>query len=262
MRSLLQNSQQWQCDVSSHATPEEVSSNGSTNCLRRLSTRAHGFAVPRRAGMTMSYRRAWQLLASMNLGFDQPVATTSTGGRRGGGTEVTEFVRQLVAGNRRVESKVQSLAAQLREVRVGRVVHPTRALNGNLHNPPRARVRNRGCHALDETEFRASPSALPGWRLAGAQMDFHSTAHSRLWYVCILFRIGTILDLCPIARPLESQKPSNRGRSEVCEATSRPRRERPALGKDRGSFARGDDPRGWGTESLFGPSVRCRSRAS
>jgi molybdate transport repressor ModE-like protein len=67
--------------------------------------------------MTMSYRRAWQLLASMNLGFDQPVATASTGGRRGGGTEVTEFGRQLVAGNRRMESKAHSLAvAHLREV--------------------------------------------------------------------------------------------------------------------------------------------------
>ncbi len=67
--------------------------------------------------MTMSYRRAWQLLAAMNRGFDQPVATASTGGRRGGGTEVTEFGRQLVAGYRRMESKVQDLAAaQLREV--------------------------------------------------------------------------------------------------------------------------------------------------
>jgi molybdate transport system regulatory protein len=67
--------------------------------------------------MKMSYRRAWLLLEAMNEGFDQPVATTSAGGRRGGGTVVTDFGRQLVTGYRRMESKVQSLAAaQLREV--------------------------------------------------------------------------------------------------------------------------------------------------
>jgi molybdate transport repressor ModE-like protein len=82
--------------------------------------------------MTMSYRRAWQLLASINLGFDQPVATASTGGRRGGGTEVTDFGRQLVAGNRRMESKVQSLAAQLREV--SQTVMPAAGDCGPIHH--------------------------------------------------------------------------------------------------------------------------------
>jgi molybdate transport system regulatory protein len=80
--------------------------------------------------MNMSYRRAWLLLEAMNEGFDQPVATTSAGGRRGGGTVVTEFGRHLVAGYRRMESKVQFLAAaQLREVtrhvKGGRPKEPT-----------------------------------------------------------------------------------------------------------------------------------------
>jgi molybdate transport repressor ModE-like protein len=141
MRSLLQNSQQWQCDVSTRATPEKVSSIGSTSGLRRLNTRARAFAVRSARELTMSNRRAWQQLASMYLGFDQAVATASTGGRRGGGTEVTEFGTQLVAGNRRMESKVQSLAvAQLREVsqhvQGGRPRFPSRSITTKTRSSP------------------------------------------------------------------------------------------------------------------------------
>jgi molybdate transport system regulatory protein len=60
--------------------------------------------------MRMSYRRAWLLLADLNLSFDQPVAHTSTGGRGGGGAVLTPFGVSLVAGYRRLESSLQPLA--------------------------------------------------------------------------------------------------------------------------------------------------------
>ncbi len=60
--------------------------------------------------MRMSYRRAWLLLADLNSSFDVPVALTSTGGRGGGGMVLTAFGERVVAGYRRLESEVQSLA--------------------------------------------------------------------------------------------------------------------------------------------------------
>ena len=60
--------------------------------------------------MRMSYRRAWLLLEDMNMSFDQPVANASVGGRGGGGVVLTAFGASLVAGYRRLEASLQSLA--------------------------------------------------------------------------------------------------------------------------------------------------------
>lgn len=46
--------------------------------------------------MGMSYRRAWQLVDTMNHCFVQPLVETQTGGRQGGGTVVTEFGLQVL----------------------------------------------------------------------------------------------------------------------------------------------------------------------
>jgi molybdate transport system regulatory protein len=60
--------------------------------------------------MHMSYRRAWLLLHDLNTSFDQPVADASVGGRGGGGVTLTAFGVELVAGYRRLEAGIQSLA--------------------------------------------------------------------------------------------------------------------------------------------------------
>jgi molybdate transport system regulatory protein len=59
--------------------------------------------------MRMSYRRAWLLLADMNLSFDEPVARASIGGRGGGGAILTALGERLVAGYRQMESGLQPL---------------------------------------------------------------------------------------------------------------------------------------------------------
>jgi molybdate transport system regulatory protein len=58
----------------------------------------------------MSYRRAWQLLESLNLTFRLPVATTSVGGKGGGGAALTEFGRDLIKSYRAFDTEVQSRA--------------------------------------------------------------------------------------------------------------------------------------------------------
>jgi molybdate transport system regulatory protein len=58
----------------------------------------------------MSYRRAWLLLASLNTAFREPVAVTATGGRGGGGAQLTAFGRELVRLFRAFERDTQARA--------------------------------------------------------------------------------------------------------------------------------------------------------
>lgn len=55
--------------------------------------------------MGMSYRRAWLLVEAMNTAFTQPVVTAVTGGKRGGGAEVTAFGHDLLERYRAIEAK-------------------------------------------------------------------------------------------------------------------------------------------------------------
>ena len=60
----------------------------------------------------MSYRRAWQLLDSLNHSFREPVAVTAKGGRRGGGARLTVFGRRLIRTYRDFDADVQARAAR------------------------------------------------------------------------------------------------------------------------------------------------------
>jgi molybdate transport system regulatory protein len=66
--------------------------------------------------MQMSYRRAWQLVDSMNQAFIQPVIDTATGGAGGGGAHVTDFGRDVLRRYRAMETTAATaIAAQLRD---------------------------------------------------------------------------------------------------------------------------------------------------
>ena len=62
--------------------------------------------------LRMSYRRAWQLLDSLNGGFAKPVAATVRGGRAGGGATLTPFGRALIRVYREFDAEVQARAAR------------------------------------------------------------------------------------------------------------------------------------------------------
>jgi molybdate transport system regulatory protein len=66
--------------------------------------------------MSMSYRRAWQLVDALNESFSQPVVLTATGGRRGGGARVTAFGRELIRRFRAMEDKAS--AAIVKDLRL------------------------------------------------------------------------------------------------------------------------------------------------
>ena len=47
--------------------------------------------------MNMSYRQAWGLVDQMNRAFKEPVVASKTGGNTGGGAQLTEFGKLLLA---------------------------------------------------------------------------------------------------------------------------------------------------------------------
>lgn len=54
--------------------------------------------------MNMSYRRAWLLVDVMNRAFREPLVRSSTGGAQGGGAEVTDLGRTVLAAFRAMEA--------------------------------------------------------------------------------------------------------------------------------------------------------------
>jgi molybdate transport system regulatory protein len=59
----------------------------------------------------MSYRRAWDLVDTLNKLLEEPVVAAAPGGYRGGGATLTDAGRRLVADYRAIERAAQRAAA-------------------------------------------------------------------------------------------------------------------------------------------------------
>ena len=57
----------------------------------------HGSISAAAKSMNMSYKRAWDLVGEMNLGFKEDLVITKVGGSHGGGAQVTEFGYQVLS---------------------------------------------------------------------------------------------------------------------------------------------------------------------
>jgi molybdate transport system regulatory protein len=57
--------------------------------------------------MGMSYKKAWDLINSMNRHTQKPIVSTQTGGEHGGGTIVTEDGKQLIIAFRKLHDDFQ-----------------------------------------------------------------------------------------------------------------------------------------------------------
>lgn len=71
--------------------------------------RERSIAAAARA-MGMSYKRAWELVDTMNRLFREPVVTTLPGRNTAGATEVTDFGRRVAALYRQAESRAAAAA--------------------------------------------------------------------------------------------------------------------------------------------------------
>ncbi len=65
----------------------------------------------------MSYRRAWMLIDELNRSLKSPAVSSAIGGKSGGGSEVTEVGRQLVALYRGIEEQaVQACQSDIKKL--------------------------------------------------------------------------------------------------------------------------------------------------
>lgn len=61
--------------------------------------------------MGMSYKRAWDLVSSMNAQATAPLVTTQTGGAKGGGAAVTEAGHEAIVAFRALQTRFQEFMA-------------------------------------------------------------------------------------------------------------------------------------------------------
>ena len=57
--------------------------------------------------MGMSYKRAWDLVASMNAQAASPLVATQTGGTKGGGAAVTEAGQEAIVAFKALQARFQ-----------------------------------------------------------------------------------------------------------------------------------------------------------
>jgi len=90
--------------------PEGAVGPGKIELLERIDTLGSIAAAGRAMGM--SYRRAWELIDSINQCFREPVVDKQLGGPTGGGAMLTPFGRQVVKHYRAIERKAKRAAAK------------------------------------------------------------------------------------------------------------------------------------------------------
>lgn len=66
-------------------------------------------AAGRRMGM--SYKRAWQLVETLNGYFRTPLVTAATGGKAGGGAQLTRLGQDVLSRYRRMEAATAKACA-------------------------------------------------------------------------------------------------------------------------------------------------------
>lgn len=91
---------------------------GKADLLQAIDEEGSISAAGRRMGM--SYRRAWSLVEEMNAHFAAPLVDSSRGGAHGGGAQLTERGRQVLAHYRALEALLRDQGAgQLAGLRSG-----------------------------------------------------------------------------------------------------------------------------------------------
>jgi molybdate transport system regulatory protein len=92
--------------------------------------------------MTMSYRRAWLLVETLNTSFRKPVVDAQSGGRHGGGARVTPFGRELIARYRTMERE----AVQAAKTHVGVIEEALAPDEPGSRHAGADRMRRRSAH--------------------------------------------------------------------------------------------------------------------
>jgi len=87
---------------------------GKADLLQAIEQTGSISAAARSLGM--SYRRAWLLIDTMNQCFREPLVDTATGGKGGGGAQITPFGKAALRAYRAMEvAAARSIAKRMAE---------------------------------------------------------------------------------------------------------------------------------------------------
>ena len=62
--------------------------------------------------LNISYKKAWDLIKSVNDGSDKPITTTITGGNGGGGMQLTPYGKKMIAQFEQLNAQATSFINQ------------------------------------------------------------------------------------------------------------------------------------------------------
>jgi molybdate transport system regulatory protein len=83
---------------------------GKADLLEGIAT--HGSIAAAGRALSMSYKRAWQLVDDLNKSFRAPLVVASKGGGKGGGAALTDTGRGVLQLYRAIETKSRRAAAK------------------------------------------------------------------------------------------------------------------------------------------------------
>lgn len=75
----------------------------------------HGSISQAAKAVPLSYKAAWDAIDAMNNLAPEPLVSTATGGKHGGGTALTDYGRRLIAFYRALDEEYQAAVARLSE---------------------------------------------------------------------------------------------------------------------------------------------------
>lgn len=79
---------------------------GKINLLKMIA-QTHSISGAARA-LKIPYKRAWHLIDSLNQSFESPIVETMTGGKRGGGSTLTELGELIIKHYDDIEQKINA----------------------------------------------------------------------------------------------------------------------------------------------------------
>ncbi|SUZ33468.1 Molybdenum-pterin-binding protein MopA [Roseibaca ekhonensis] len=88
---------------------------GKADLLERIGQTGSIAAAGR--SMSMSYKRAWMLVETMNAAFREPLIESSRGGAKGGGARLTEAGAEVLSNYR----KLEEIMAEAGAARIGAI---------------------------------------------------------------------------------------------------------------------------------------------
>jgi molybdate transport system regulatory protein len=99
---------------------------GKADLLERI--RDTGSIAAAGRSMSMSYKRAWMLVESMNAAFCKPLVESNRGGAKGGGAHLTDTGAEVLANYRKLEdimaeagaARISAIQSLLRDIPDGK----------------------------------------------------------------------------------------------------------------------------------------------